>query len=177
MFDFNIGPESRSSSINKKKDFNSLFAYDSTKNEYEKNSEIDHLPNEVKEYIERTLNTFNQELKKTTSHVPCGFILCQILVYALSVLILICIGYIGILFCALCLFNPMIVIAFLFFGLTKGLAIMYYIHFKVKERIKAKKINNLIDLENTTKKSSSLNGITWGYGRDGSWIEVKIENK
>lgn len=169
-----IGGESRGN--HKRKEFNSLFAYDSSKNEYELNGEINELDEKNKTYIETTIQKFNNELKSKTSYVPCYYMIFYGFAYLFSVLLFILFLYLSILFCALCLFNPMIIIAILFFGLTKGMAVIYFIHCKIQDNKKSKKINSLIQREND-EQAKNKPYLQWNYGRDGSWIEVKIPLK
>lgn len=164
-----FGRNAPSSRKQQKKQFTSLFAYDSNDNKYTHNQEIEELEAKYKNAITNTLNKFNEELKSTISHVPVFSLLCYLIIYILSICMFVILLYLSILFCALCLFNPMIVIGILFFGFTKGIAFFYLIHCKIMEKIKAKKMNNLIRNEN--KQDSELK---WTYGRDGSWIEVTI---
>ena len=70
----------------------------------------------------------------------------------------------------------MIIIAILFFGLTKGMAVIYFIHCKIQDNKKSKKINSLIQREND-EQAKNKPYLQWNYGRDGSWIEVKIPLK
>jgi hypothetical protein len=167
--DERFGRNVSSSRKQQKKQFTSLFAYDSNENKYTHNQEIEELEVKYKNAITTTLNKFNEELKSTISHVSVVSLLCYFFIYLLSLCVLVILLYLSILFCALCLFNPMIIIGILFFGLTKGIALFYLIHCKIMEKIKAKKMNNLIKNEN--KQDSELK---WTYGRDGSWIEVTI---
>ena len=171
---FNFNKEIGGREFNsKKKDFNSLFAFDSSKNEYELNAEISELDEKNAKYITDTIHKFNSELKSKTSYVPCYMNILYVLGYFASGLLFLVLLYIGILFCALCLFNPMIIIAILFFGLTKGVALMYFIHCKIQDNRKSKKINALINRENQEQAKQGTKYV-WNNGRDGSWIEVKI---
>ena len=171
---FNFNKEIGGRGFNsKKKDFNCLFAFDSSKNEYELNTEISELDEKNAKYITDTIHKFNSELKSKTSYVPCYMNILYVLGYFASGLLFLVLLYISILFCALCLFNPMIIIAILFFGLTKGVALMYFIHCKIQDNRKSKKINALINRENQEQAKQGTKYV-WNNGRDGSWIEVKI---
>ena len=69
----------------------------------------------------------------------------------------------------------MLIIAILFFGLTQGMSLIYFIHCKVKESRQKNKITSIIRIENDEqeKERSKKKCI----GRDGCWIEVKIPLK
>ena len=81
-----------------------------------------------------------------------------------------------ILFCAYCLFNPILIITILFFGLTKGMSLIFSIYCKIQDSKKLKKITAQIDNEIQKQRNQNTN-VEWKYGRDISWIEVKLPYK
>ena len=171
--DFN---DSRKKCLSSKKYYNSLFPYDISQNQYQLNQDVSDLDENNSKYVIDTLGKINKELKSKTSYVPFTSIFLHGLLYILCFAIFVAILYVSVLLCAFCLFNPMLIIAILFFGLTQGMSLSYYIHCKVKDSRKRKKITSIIKIENDLQDKEKSK-TKWSIGRDGCWIEVKFPLK
>lgn len=175
--DHNFLNESSSSLMNftqskayvKSKDFNSLFAYDVSKNIYETNTEISELDEPYQIYIKETIDFFNSQCNSTKLSMPI-YVLIIIILLGI-VLFLVCL-YIFMLILTVSLFNPMIIVVLLVFGLKYVISFFPYVFILFNDKYKAKKLRSLIQEKNSNKK---FNKLSWDYGRDGSWIEVKIK--
>ena len=108
--------------------------------------------------------------------LPIKYSIIKYLLYIGSFIIILLFLYFSFLFAAICLFNPMIVIIILFFGVTKIISFISDLYFKFQDSIIAKKINMILNEENK-KNINKKPYIIWKYGRDGSWIEIKISNE
>ncbi len=161
----------------KKKIFSSLFPYDSNSYKfiYENNIDL----NQVKEhtdYIYETIDKINNNISSDDIKLPIKYSIIKYLLYIGSFIIILLFLYFSFLFAAICLFNPMIVIMILFFGVTKIISFISDLYFKFQDSIIAKKINMILNEENK-KNINKKPYIIWKYGRDGSWIEIKISNE
>ena len=147
--------------LSNKKYYNSLFPYDVSQNEYQLNQDVSELEKNNSQYVMDTLAKINSQLKSRTSYVPICSTLFHCLLYLLCVIIFLSILYVSVLLCAFCLFNPMLIIAILFFGLTQGMSLIYFIHCKVKESRQKNKITSIIRIENDEqeKERSKKNGV------------------
>lgn len=168
--DFN---DSNQNYLSKKKYYNSLFPYDIAQNQYQLNQDVTDLTKENSKYVIDTLAKINHQLKSRTSYVPIASTLLHCLLYLLCFVIFATILYVSVLLCAFCLFNPMLIIAILFFGLTQGMSLIYFIHCKVKESRQRNKITSIIKIENDEQEKEKSR-TKWSIGREGCWIEVKI---
>lgn len=162
--------------LSNKKYYNSLFPYDVSQNEYQLNQDVSELEKNNSQYVIDTLAKINSQLKSRTSYVPICSTLFHCLLYLLCVIIFLSILYVSVLLCAFCLFNPMLIIAIIFFGLTQGMSLIYFTHCKVKESRQKNKITSIIRIENDEQEKERSKK-KWSIGRDGCWIEVKIPLK
>lgn len=152
----------------KRKDFNSLFAYDVSKNKYEINTEISELEEKYQTYIKETIDFFNIQINLTKLSMPI-YVLIIIIIVGLIVFLL-CL-YVFMFILTISLFNPMVIIVLVVFGFKYVISFFPYIFMLFNDKYKSKKLRRLIQEENNKKK---YNKLLWDYGRDGSWIEVKI---
>lgn len=163
-------------SKSRRKNFSCLFPYDNANNKYELTNDLSELDESSAQYVRETIEKFNTDLKGKSSYISIFNHIGYSLLYFLCFVIFIAILYVSILLCALCLFNPMLIIAILFFILTNVMALIFKIHCKIVDSKKSKKIKGMIDAENTLQKGNN-NKRVWGIGREGTWIEVKFPFK
>ena len=156
--------------------FNCLFPYDSANNKYELTNDLSELDEGSAQYVHDTLDKINNDLKGKNSYISVGSHIGYALLYFLCFLLFLGILYFSVLLCAYCLFNPMLIIAILFFILTNVMALIFKIHCRIVDSKKSKKIKGIINAENNLQKESN-NKRVWGLGREGSWIEVKFPFK
>ena len=100
--------------------FNCLFPYDSANNKYELTNDLSELDESSAQYVRETIEKFNTDLKGKSSYISIFNHIGYSLLYFLCFVIFIAILYVSILLCALCLFNPMLIIAILFFVYLKS---------------------------------------------------------
>jgi hypothetical protein len=158
---------------------NIIYTYESFNNSFklenENENELKELSNEQNNYIKEQINIINNSLKRITSNIPIFFLLFRFLLYLLCMILFLIFCYMSILFCALCLFNPVILIMIITFIITNGISIAKSIYIQFKENIKLKKLKLIFESQNKFQAKNLK--MFWNYGRDGTWIEVQVKKK
>lgn len=158
---------------------NIVYTYDlsdnSFKPENQNENELKELNDEQNNYIGKQIIKINTSLKTLTTYIPFCFLSFRLSIYLFCIVVFIIFGYLSIIFCALCLFNPIILIMIIWFMFINGVAVFKFVHNQFKEKIKLKKLQLIFEYENIHKAKNLK--IVWSYGRDGTWIEVKAMNK
>ena len=158
---------------------NIVYTYDlsdnSFKPENQNENELKQLNDEQNNYIVKQIIKINTSLKTLTTYIPFCFLSFRLSIYLFFIVAVIIFGYLSIMFCALCLFNPIILIMIIWFMFINGVAVFKFVHNQFKEKIKLKKLQLIFEYENIHKAKNLK--IVWSYGRDGTWIEVKAMNK
>ncbi len=163
----------------KNKYINIIYAYDTSDNSFkienDNENELKAINNEQNNYINNQINIINNSLKRITSNIPIFFLFFRFLIYLFCITLFLLFCYLSILFCALCLLNPVLLIMIIAFIITNGISIVKYVYTQFKEKIKLKKLKLIFEFQNKFEAKNLK--LVWSYGRDGTWIEVKVLKK
>ena len=158
---------------------NIIYTYDTSDNSFklenQNENELKELNNEQNNYIKTQINIINNSLKRITSNIPIFFLFFRFLIYLFCITLFLLFCYLSILFCALCLLNPVILVMIIACIIANGISIVKYIYTRFKEKIKLKKLNLIFEFQNKFEAKNLK--LVWSYGRDGTWIEVKVLKK
>ena len=158
---------------------NIIYTYDTSDNSFklenQNENELKELNNEQNNYIKTQINIINNSLKRITSNIPIFFLLFRFLIYLFCMFLFLIFCHMSILFCALCLLNPAILIMIIALIITNGISIVKFIYTQFKEKIKLKKLKIIFEFQNKFEAKNLK--MVWSYGRDGTWIEVMVVNK
>lgn len=151
---------------NKKKEFNLIFAYDHNARQYELGSEISELEFDAKGYIQNEINVINTYCLKTIS-IP--FYIIVALIFA-GIGIIFFLFYISLFTVTFFYWNPIIFILVLEVFIKYSFSIILFMFSSVNDKYRSIGLEQLINDKNINNRFPN---ISWSYGRDGSWIEVK----